>query len=123
MKGVILAAMFLFFTFASLLCGRWWIRYDHVQNTLETNTKRAIAYAMVMGRKEDRIHPDELIEYFNDYFQMNAVDGFHYVMTLNGYIDEPLFMKVQVTAQETGKIQNMKIEVEEAMIEEVKDES
>lgn len=123
MKAVIIAAMFMFMTFASFISGSWWIRYDHVQNVLETNTKRAIAYAMVMGRKEAKIHPDELMRYFQEYFTMNAVSGFHYTMTLNGYIDSPLFMKIRVEASEHGKIQNMNIRIEEAMIEEVPDET
>lgn len=122
MKAVILATMFFFLTFVSLLCGSWWIRYDHVQNMVETNTKRGIAYAMVKGREHNRVEPDALMAYFQEYFQMNAIKGFQYSLTLNGYIDEPLFMKIRVEATEKRKVQNIKIRIEEAMIEEVKDE-
>lgn len=122
MKSVMISAMLIIFGNTLMIAFSWWVRYDHIQNTTRTNTKRAIAYSMVKVREQDVFDANDVIRYFQDYFIMNKVDGYQYKITLSGYVQDPLFVKMSVQAKNEEKLSSMNIEVEEAMLEEVADE-
>lgn len=122
MKSVILSAMMIFLGFTLTVTFSWWVQYDNIQNITETNTKRSIAYAMVKVREKGVFDANDVMRYFEEYFRMNAVKGYRYDIVLSGYIQEPLFVKMKVTAHSDDSLKGMHLEIEEAMLEEVKDE-
>ncbi|MEG1630518.1 MAG: hypothetical protein RR345_05315, partial [Erysipelotrichaceae bacterium] len=91
-------------------------------NVLSTNTKRGIAYSMVQVREKGVFDGNDVMNYFKEYFEMNMIKDYHYKITLSGYIQEPLFVKIHVDAQDKNIRNAMHFEVEEAMLEELTDE-
>ncbi|MEF9962258.1 MAG: hypothetical protein RR863_04660 [Erysipelotrichaceae bacterium] len=122
MKSVILSSMMIFISFVVMVSFSWWVQYDHLQNVLSTNTKRGIAYSMVQVRLKKVFDARDVMNYFEEYFEMNMIKDYHYKITLSGYMQEPLFVKIHIDAQDKNTRNAMHFEVEEAMLEELSDE-
>lgn len=122
MKSIIISTMMIFFTFVLFLSFSWYVQYDHNQNTIEMAVKRALMSTMIDYVDELDFEAYDVLNTFEKHFKDITPTGFNYQIALTGFINEPLFMQVEVKAENQTKLKAMRIHVREAMIEELKDE-
>ena len=113
--GMIVGSLCIFLSFC------WYIQFDHMQNVTEMAVKRALLSTMADYVDRDEFEAKNVFETFESYFQELALSGYEYDLTLSGFMKEPLFMRIHCQAANNSKLKGLRIEVDEAMIEELKE--
>lgn len=122
MKSIFISYTMIILSFLIFLCFGWYIQYDHTQNTIETAVKRSLIATMSDYVDDEDFEAYDVYMTFENYFKELALEDYEYELTLSGFIKEPLFMRVHCTVRNNTKLKGLKIEIDEAMIEEVYNE-
>ena len=118
MKSIYISYTMIVLSFVLFLSFSWYILFDHTQNATEIAVKRSLKATMADYVDQEDFDANDVYETFESYFKELALEGYEYELTLSGFIQEPLFMRVHCTV--TNKSKGLSIEIDEAMIEEVR---
>ena len=111
--GMILGSLILFLSFC------WYVQFDHTQNVTEMAVKRALLSTMADYVERDNFEAQDAFDTFTTYFKELALEDYIYYLTLSGFMKEPLFMRIHCQAINQSRLKGMRIEVDEAMVEEL----
>lgn len=121
MKSIFIAYGMIVLSFVTFLSSIWYIQYDHTRDITEMAVKRALISTMADYVDKENYESEDVMNTYESYFKELALSDYEYTLTLSGFLKEPLFMRVHCTARNTSKLKGLKIEVDEAMIEELRE--
>lgn len=121
MKSIFIAFGMIIMSFVLFLSFAWNIQFDHAQNVTQTAVKRALMSTMVDYVDQKDFDGIDALDTFTEYFKELALKDYTYDLTLSGFMEEPLFMRVHCTASNSTRLKGLTIEVDEAMIEELRE--
>lgn len=120
MKSIFLAFGMITLSFVIFLCMGWYIQFDQTYSVTESALKRALTATMSDYLDQSDFSESDVMDTFVHYFDELAIEDMEYDLTLIGFIKEPLFMRVHCSASNQKKLKGLKIELDEAMIEELR---
>lgn len=121
MKSIFISYGVIVGTFALFLSLSWYIQFDHTQQVTEMAVKRSLMSTMSDYVDQSDFTANDVMNTFEQYFKEIALKDYTYELTLSGFIQEPLFMRINCVATNQSKLKGMRIQVDEAMIEEVRE--
>ena len=119
MKSIFIAYSMIIGSFVLFLSFFWYVQFDHTQNVTEMAVKRALLSTMADYVDQSEFEAQDAFETFTAYFKELALEDYTYDLTLSGFMKEPLFMRIHCQAVNESKLKGMRIEVDEAMVEEL----
>lgn len=122
MKSIVICFSLVLASLVSFLSLAWYVQFDHTQNTLEMIVKRSLMSTMTDYVDETDFTSEDVMNTFEMYFQELALRDYEYELVLSGFMEEPLFMRIQCVAENQTKLKGLKIHLDEAMIEELRED-
>ncbi|MGN1343544.1 MAG: hypothetical protein ACI4U3_03135 [Traorella sp.] len=119
MKSIYIAYTMIVTTFVLFLSFSWYIQFDHTKDVISMAVKRSLMSTMADYVDASDFEAYDVYNTFESYFKELALQDYEYELTLSGFIKEPLFMRVHCSVSNDTKLKGLRIEVDEAMIEEL----
>lgn len=119
MKSIFIAYGMIVTSFVLFLSLGWYIQFDHTHYVSEMALKRALLSTMSEYATQQNVDAQDVFSSFKAYFKELAMEGYDYELTMSGFIQEPLFMRMHCVVSNDSKLKGLHITLDEAMIEEL----